>query len=76
MDGVQGNSNPAHKKAIQRICAMHDKTITESFFRKNISGRTNRNEFHLYLMTLQIMKLIGSQDAIDANPSKKGLLPR
>lgn len=42
MDGVLVDSNPVHKEVIRAFCSRHGKTISESFFLENISGRTNR----------------------------------
>lgn len=42
MDGVIVDSNPVHKQAIHQFCKEHGKVLTETFFRKHISGRTNK----------------------------------
>lgn len=42
MDGVIVHSNPAHKKAIQAFCKIHNQDVSQSFLENRLYGRTNK----------------------------------
>jgi HAD superfamily hydrolase (TIGR01509 family) len=42
MDGVIVHSHPAHKKAIQAFCKIHNQAVSQSFLENRLYGRTNK----------------------------------
>jgi len=42
MDGVIVDSNPYHKIALNKFCALHGKQLTEEYLIEKIYGRTNK----------------------------------